>query len=101
MSVKMGTDVLVGRAILSSSAALMTLPATVFVATPEAATRAARPIARPAPSALVLRSAEDAAGDLPRRHARCSALGCARDLDAGAFLLPDLPGEGVATRRPV
>ena len=47
MSVKMGTDVLVGRAILSSSAALMTLPATFFVAAPNAATWAALAISMP------------------------------------------------------
>ena len=48
MSVKMGTDVLVGRAILSSSAALMTLPATFFVAAPDAATWAALALSMPA-----------------------------------------------------
>ena len=48
MSVKMGTDVLVGRAILSSSAAIMTVPATFFVAAPTAATWAALAISMPA-----------------------------------------------------
>jgi drug/metabolite transporter (DMT)-like permease len=48
MSVKMGTDVLVGRAILSSSAAIMILPATLFVAVPNAATWAALAVSLPA-----------------------------------------------------
>lgn len=38
MSVKMGNDILVGRAILSSSAAAMMLPAAFFVPMPDAAT---------------------------------------------------------------
>lgn len=38
MSVKMGTDILVGRAILSSSAALLVLPAAFFVTPPDPAT---------------------------------------------------------------
>lgn len=48
MSVKMGTDVLVGRAVLSSSAAIMTLPATFFVAAPDAATWGALAASMPA-----------------------------------------------------
>jgi drug/metabolite transporter (DMT)-like permease len=48
MSVKMGTDILVGRAILSASAALLILPAAFFVALPDAATWTALAIALPA-----------------------------------------------------
>ena len=48
MSVKMGTDILVGRAILSSSAAILILPATLFVSPPDAATWRALLIALPA-----------------------------------------------------
>ena len=48
MSVKMGTDILVGRAILSASAALLILPAAFFVALPDAATWGALAIALPA-----------------------------------------------------
>jgi uncharacterized membrane protein len=48
MSVKMGTDILVGRAILSSSAAILVLPAVFFVAPPDAATWAALAWAMPA-----------------------------------------------------
>ena len=48
MSVKMGTDVLVGRALLSTSAAIMILPATLFVPQPNAATWAALGISLPA-----------------------------------------------------
>ncbi len=38
MSVKMGSDILVGRAVLSTSAAILILPATLFVLPPDAAT---------------------------------------------------------------
>lgn len=48
MSVKMGTDILAGRAILSTSAALLVLPAAFFVAPPDAATTQALAIAVPA-----------------------------------------------------
>lgn len=48
MSVKMGSDILVGRAVLSSSAALLILPAAFFVAPPDAATWSALLIAMPA-----------------------------------------------------
>lgn len=48
LAVKMGTDILVGRAILSSSAALLTLPAVFFVAPPDAATWTALLLAVPA-----------------------------------------------------
>jgi drug/metabolite transporter (DMT)-like permease len=48
MSVKMGSDILVGRAILSSSAAILVLPAVFFVAPPDAATWAALGWAMPA-----------------------------------------------------
>ncbi len=48
MSVKMGTDILVGRAILSSSAAMLILPAAFFVSPPDAATWRALFIALPA-----------------------------------------------------
>jgi drug/metabolite transporter (DMT)-like permease len=48
MSVKMGTDILVGRAILSSSAAILILPAAFFVSPPDAATWRALIIALPA-----------------------------------------------------
>lgn len=48
MSVKMGTDILVGRAILSSSAAMLILPAAFFVSPPDAATWRALVIALPA-----------------------------------------------------
>ena len=48
MSVKMGTDILVGRAILSSSAALLILPAAFVVSPPDAATWRALFIALPA-----------------------------------------------------
>ncbi|HEX8281391.1 MAG TPA: hypothetical protein VF551_08440, partial [Chthoniobacterales bacterium] len=48
MSVKMGSDVLVARAILSSSAAIMILPATFFVAAPDRVTWAALAISMPA-----------------------------------------------------
>jgi drug/metabolite transporter (DMT)-like permease len=48
MSVKMGTDILVGRAILSSSAAMLILPAALFVSPPDAATWRALVIALPA-----------------------------------------------------
>ena len=48
MSVKMGTDILVGRAILSSSAAILILPTAFFVAPPDAATWHALVIALPA-----------------------------------------------------
>lgn len=48
MSVKMGTDILVGRAILSTSAAILTLPAAFFVAPPDAATWTALAMAMPA-----------------------------------------------------
>jgi drug/metabolite transporter (DMT)-like permease len=48
MSVKMGTDILVGRAILSASAALLILPAAFFVPLPDRATWMALLIAIPA-----------------------------------------------------
>jgi drug/metabolite transporter (DMT)-like permease len=48
MSVKMGTDILVGRAILSTSAAILILPAVFFVAPPDAATWSALIFALPA-----------------------------------------------------
>jgi drug/metabolite transporter (DMT)-like permease len=48
MSVKMGTDILVGRAILSGSAALLILPAAFIVPAPNAATWWALAIAMPA-----------------------------------------------------
>ena len=48
MSVKMGADILIGRAILSTSAALMILPATLFVPPPDAATAGALALAIPA-----------------------------------------------------
>jgi drug/metabolite transporter (DMT)-like permease len=48
MSVKMGTDILVGRAILSTSAAILILPAAFFVAPPDSATWRALAVAMPA-----------------------------------------------------
>jgi drug/metabolite transporter (DMT)-like permease len=48
MSVKMGTDILVGRAILSGSAAVLILPAAFFVPPPDAATWQALLVAMPA-----------------------------------------------------
>jgi drug/metabolite transporter (DMT)-like permease len=48
MSVKMGTDILVGRAILSTSAAVLILPAAFFVAPPDSATWWALLVAMPA-----------------------------------------------------
>lgn len=48
MSVKMGSDILVGRTILSVSAALLILPAAFFVPLPDGATWAALLIAMPA-----------------------------------------------------
>lgn len=48
MSVKMGTDILIGRTILSGSAAILILPAAFFVPLPDAATWAALAIAMPA-----------------------------------------------------
>jgi drug/metabolite transporter (DMT)-like permease len=48
MSVKMGTDILVGRAILSSSAALLIAPAAFLVPAPDRATWEALAIAMPA-----------------------------------------------------
>jgi drug/metabolite transporter (DMT)-like permease len=48
MSVKMGSDILVGRAILSSSAAILILPAVFFVPMIDAATARALAIAMPA-----------------------------------------------------
>ena len=48
MSVKMGSDILVGRAILSSSAALLILPAAFFVPAPNAETWRALLVAIPA-----------------------------------------------------
>jgi drug/metabolite transporter (DMT)-like permease len=48
LAVKIGADILVGRAILSSSAALMIAPAAWFVPAPDAATWAALAIAIPA-----------------------------------------------------
>jgi drug/metabolite transporter (DMT)-like permease len=47
MSVKMGTDILVGRAILSVSAAILILPAIFFVDPPDAATAAALALTLP------------------------------------------------------
>jgi len=51
LAVKMGTDILVGRAILSASAALLILPAAFFVAPPDAATWQA--LARAIPAHLL------------------------------------------------
>lgn len=48
MAVKMGRDILVGRAIMSASAAAMILPAAFFVTAPDAATWAALAFALPA-----------------------------------------------------
>jgi drug/metabolite transporter (DMT)-like permease len=48
MSVKMGSDILIGRTILSGSAAILILPAAFFVPLPDAATWAALAIAMPA-----------------------------------------------------
>jgi len=48
VSVKMGSDILVARAMLSAAAALMILPAAFLVATPDAATWAALGFALPA-----------------------------------------------------
>ena len=48
MSVKMGTDILIGRAILSVSAALLILPAIFFVPLPDAATAKALALTMPA-----------------------------------------------------
>ena len=48
MSVKMGTDILVGRAILSASAALLVLPGAFFVPMPDTATWMALLLAMPA-----------------------------------------------------
>ena len=48
MSVKMGTDILVGRAILSVSAALLILPAAFFVPVPDTATAIALAMTQPA-----------------------------------------------------
>jgi len=48
MSVKMGSDILVGRAVLSASSALLILPAAFFVPLPDAATWAALALAIPA-----------------------------------------------------
>ncbi len=48
MSVKMGTDILVGRAILSASSALLLLPAVPFVPLPDRATWTALAITLPA-----------------------------------------------------
>lgn len=48
MSVKMGSDILVGRTILSGSAAILILPAAFFVPLPDPATWAALSIAMPA-----------------------------------------------------
>jgi drug/metabolite transporter (DMT)-like permease len=48
MSVKMGSDILVGRAVLSMSSALLILPATFFVPLPDAATWQALALAVPA-----------------------------------------------------
>lgn len=48
MSVKMGSDILVGRAILSASAAIMVLPAALFVPLPDAWTWGALLLAVPA-----------------------------------------------------
>ena len=48
MSVKMGSDILVGRAVLSASAAMLILPAAFFVPMPDAATFKALALAMPA-----------------------------------------------------
>lgn len=48
LSVKMGTDILVGRAILSTSAAILILPAAFFVPAPDPATWIALAVALPA-----------------------------------------------------
>jgi drug/metabolite transporter (DMT)-like permease len=48
MSIKMGVDILVGRAVLSASAALLILPAAFFVPAPDAATWSALALAMPA-----------------------------------------------------
>lgn len=48
LSVKMGSDILVGRAILSTSSALLILPATLLVPAPDAATLGALALAMPA-----------------------------------------------------
>ena len=48
MSVKMGTDILVGRAVLSVSAAILILPAAFFVPAPDGATWEALLVAMPA-----------------------------------------------------
>ena len=48
MSVKMGTDILIGRAILSVSAALLILPFTLFVPLPDEATIGALALTMPA-----------------------------------------------------
>jgi drug/metabolite transporter (DMT)-like permease len=48
MSVKMGTDILIGRAILSVSAALLILPAVFFVPLPDEATIGALALTMPA-----------------------------------------------------
>ena len=48
MSVKMGSDILVGRAVLSASAALLILPAALFVPAPDLATFQALALAMPA-----------------------------------------------------
>lgn len=48
MSVKMGSDILVGRAILSTSAAALILPAALFVPAPDTATLGALALAMPA-----------------------------------------------------
>ena len=48
MSVKMGTDILVGRALLSASAALLVLPAAWLVPPPDAGTAGALALAIPA-----------------------------------------------------
>jgi drug/metabolite transporter (DMT)-like permease len=48
MSVKMGSDILVGRAILSTSGAILILPAAFFVPVPDARTAQALAIAMPA-----------------------------------------------------
>ena len=48
MSVKMGTDILVGRAVLSTSAALLLVPAIFFLPLPDARTWQALAVAAPA-----------------------------------------------------
>lgn len=48
MSVKMGTDILVGRAVLSTSAALLLVPAIFFLPLPDARTWHALAVAAPA-----------------------------------------------------